>query len=182
MTDITIERDEAKDEQVAEAIVSGRSLRAVRKEFGLSQAEIDSVLERLWPVDTEARIRMIKRDVGRLDQLIEKFYEKALGGCIQSGLLTVRVYERLHSLIGADATRQIDLTIIRPPDAISSHDKIERAIMAVVNQQPRAEREAHNLISKIGGERALELLRAGAGSGDGAAVPDVPDDPEPEPR
>src|SRR5262249_34140405 len=117
-----VETQDERDEQVAEAIVSGKSLRVVRREFGLSQAEIDSVLERLWPVDTEARIRMIKRDVGRLDRLTQIFYEKALGGCIQSGLLTVRIYERLHSLIGADATRQIDLQIIRPPDAVSSHD------------------------------------------------------------
>jgi hypothetical protein len=109
--------EQRNDEAIAEAIVSGRSLRAVRKEFGLSQAEIDSALERLWPVDTAARVRMIKRDVGRLDRLIEKFYEKALAGCIQSGLLTVRIYERLHGLVGLDAVQRIDLAITAPPEA-----------------------------------------------------------------
>src|SRR5262245_40987593 len=111
VTDTAIETaigQDQRDEAIAEAITSGRSLRAVKREFRLSQAEIDSVLERLWPVSTEARIRMIKRDVGMLSKLIEKFYVQALGGCIQSGLLTVRVYERLHSLIGADAVQRID--------------------------------------------------------------------------
>jgi hypothetical protein len=132
--------EQRNDEAIAEAIVSGRSLRAVRKEFGLSQAEIDSALERLWPVDTAARVRMIKRDVGRLDRLIEKFYEKALAGCIQSGLLTVRIYERLHGLVGLDAVQRIDLAITAPPEAPTRHDRIYEAIMRVVEQAPPAQR------------------------------------------
>jgi hypothetical protein len=67
-------------------------------------------------------------------------------------------------------------------DAISSHEKIRRTIMEFAARQLPAEREAHNLIGKIGVERALELLKAG--SGNGAAVPldAVPpaDDPEPK--
>ena len=153
-----IETQDERDEQVAEAIVSGRSLRSVRREFSLTEAELDAALERLWPVSTEARIRMIKRDIGCLQRLIEKFYEKALGGCIQSGLLTVRIYERLHSLIGADATRQIDLQIIRPPDAVSSHDKIKAAIMAMVEREQPVRRAAINRLDQLGPERALELL------------------------
>ena len=43
-TEIEVVGQEQRDEQVADAIVSGRSLRAVRKEFGLSQAEIDAAL------------------------------------------------------------------------------------------------------------------------------------------
>src|SRR5215470_1763076 len=62
-----------RDEAVAEAITNGRSLQLVRKEFSLTEAELDAVLERLWPVSTEARIRMIKHDVGCLQRLIEKW-------------------------------------------------------------------------------------------------------------
>ena len=181
MTDTTIEHDEAKDEQVAEAIINGRSLQAVRKEFSLSEGELDAVLERLWPVSTSARIRMIKRDIGRLDRLIEKCYERALGGCIQSGLLAVRIYERLHSLVGADAVQRIDLQVVRPPDAVSSHEKIRRTIMEFAERQPPAQREAINMISKIGAERALELLKAGSGNGAAVLSDAVPpaDDPGP---
>jgi hypothetical protein len=69
---------EERDEAVAEAITSGRSLRSVRKQFGLSTTELDSALERLWPIDLQSRIRMIKGDLGKLDKLTEVFYEKAL--------------------------------------------------------------------------------------------------------
>jgi hypothetical protein len=176
-----IETQDERDEQVAEAITNGRSLRAVRREFGLSQAELDAALERLWPVSTEARIRMIKHDVGCLQRLTQVFYEKAIAGCIQSGLLTVRIYERLHSLVGADAAQRIDFQVVRPPDAISSHEKIRRTIMEFAERQPPAQREAINMISKIGAERALELLKAGSGNGAAVLSDAVPpaDDPGP---
>jgi hypothetical protein len=120
-----------RDEAVAEAITSGRSLRLVRKEFSLTEAELDAVLERLWPVSTEARIRMIKHDVGCLQRLIEKFYEKALGGDVNSATLVVKAWERKAALLGLDAVQRIDLQIIRPPDAPSQYDRITAALMSL---------------------------------------------------
>jgi len=120
---------EERDDAIAEAIVSGRSLRSVRKEFALGAAELDATLERLWPVDTAARIRMIKADVGKLDRLTQVFYGKALLGDVQSGLLVVRVFERLHSLLGLDAVQRIDLQIINPPQQVPRHEKIREVIM-----------------------------------------------------
>ena len=133
MTDAVIEQ---RDEQVAEAIVSGRSLQVVRKEFGLSTAELDIVLEKLWPIDTQARLRIVKRDVGKLDRLTQVFYEKALVGDVQSGLLTVRIWERLHELLGLDAVQRIDLQIINPPQEVPRHEKIREAIMRLTEQPP----------------------------------------------
>src|SRR5215831_4034738 len=83
---------EQRDEAIAEALTAGRSLRAVKREFGLSTDDLDAALERLWPIDVVARLRMIKADLGKLDRLTQVFYEKALAGCIQSGLLTVRIW------------------------------------------------------------------------------------------
>ena len=136
MTDMAIEE---RDDAIAEAIVSGRSLRSVRKEFGLGAAELDATLERLWPVDTAARLRMIKADVGKLDRLIQVFYGKALAGDVQSGLLTVRIWERLHQLLGLDAVQRIDLQIINPPQQVPRHEKIAEVIMRLTGrdgQQP----------------------------------------------
>jgi hypothetical protein len=73
MIDIAIEQ---RDEAIAEALVSGRSVRVVRKEFGLTVSELDAALERLWPVDNQARLRMIRGDVGKLDRLTEVFYTR----------------------------------------------------------------------------------------------------------
>ena len=132
MTDAVIEQ---RDEQVAEAIVSGRSLQVVRKEFGLSTAELDIVLEKLWPIDTQARLRIVKRDVGKLDRLTQVFYEKALAGDVQSGLLTVRIWERLHELLGLDAVQRIDLQIINPPQEVPRHEKIRAVIERLTGRE-----------------------------------------------
>jgi len=121
-----------RDEQIAEAITSGRSLQAVRKEFGLSTAEIDAVLEWSWPIDTAARVRVIKRDVGRLDRLTEVFYLKALAGDVQSGLLTVRIWERLHELLGLNAAQRVDLQIVsQPQEGPQSHERLFEMIMRI---------------------------------------------------
>jgi hypothetical protein len=74
MIDIAIEQ---RDEAIAEALVSGRSVRVVRKEFGLTVSELDAALERLWPVDNQARLRMIRGDVGKLDRLTEGVLHEA---------------------------------------------------------------------------------------------------------
>src|SRR5215831_15060356 len=130
---------EQRDEQVAEAITSGRSLQVVRKEFGLSAVEIDAVLEKMWPVNLQARIRMIKRDVGRLDRLVQVFLEKALAGDVQSGLLTVRIYERLHELLGMNSAAKIEI-LQSPPEAEQGFDQIHAMIMRLSEEVPPAKR------------------------------------------
>src|SRR5499427_6727437 len=127
MTDTVFEQ---RDEQVAEAIVSGRSLQVVRKEFGLSAAELDIVLEKLWPIDTQARLRIVKRDVGKLDRLTQVFYEKALAGDVQSGLLTVRIWERKHELLGMNSAAKIEI-VQAPLEAPTSYERIKAAIMSL---------------------------------------------------
>jgi len=122
------------DEAIAEALTAGRSLRAVRREFGISTAELDGSLERLWPIDAVARLRMIKSDLGKLDRLTQVFYEKALAGCIQSGLLTVRIWERKHELLGMNAAAKFEV-ITAPPEAPSRHEKIREVIMRLTQPE-----------------------------------------------
>jgi hypothetical protein len=70
---------------------------------------------------------MIKSDLGKLDRLTQVFYEKALGGCIQSGLLTVRIWERKHELLGMNAAAKFEV-VTAPPEAPPRHEKIRMAI------------------------------------------------------
>jgi len=104
LTDTAIEE---RSEAIGEAILTGRSLRTVRREFGLSQAELDGVLEQLWPVDTAARLRMMKADVGRLDRLISEFYQRALaaddGISAAFATVAIKAMERKHDLTGMNA-------------------------------------------------------------------------------
>jgi len=112
-------------------LVAGRSVRVVQREFSLTVAELDAALERCFPLDNAARLRMIRGDLSRLDQLIEKFYLKAIAGDgdVHSGLLTVKAWERKAELLGLDAVQRIDLQIINPPQQVPRHEKIREAIM-----------------------------------------------------
>jgi hypothetical protein len=121
---------EERDEAIAEALTAGRSVRAVRKAFGLSADEIDAALERLWPIDLQSRIRMIKSDLGKLDRLTQVFYEKALAGDVQSGLLTVRIWERKHELLGMNSAAKIEI-VQAPLEAPTSYERIKAAIMSL---------------------------------------------------
>jgi len=148
----TASGQEQYDEAIAEALTAGRSLRAVKREFGLSTDEIDAVLERLWPIDLQSRMRMIKSDLGKLDRLTQVFYEKALGGCIQSGLLAVRIWERKHELLGMNAAAKFEV-VTAPPEAPPRHERIREAIMRLTEQRAAIER-----IDQLGPEKALEML------------------------
>src|SRR5262245_27267855 len=131
MVDTAIETaigQEQRDEAIAEALTAGRSVRAVRKEFGISTAELDGALERLFPIDLQSRIRMIKADLSKLDRLTEVFYEKALAGDVQSGLLTVRIWERKQELLGMNSAAKIEI-VQEPPEAETGYEEITRAIM-----------------------------------------------------
>ena len=139
MTDITA--IEQRDDAIVGALVAGRSVRVVQKEFSLTVAELDAALERCFPLDNAARLRMIRGDLSRLDRLIEKFYLKAIAGDgdVHSGLLTVKAWERKAELLGLDAVQRIDLQIINPPQQVPRHEKIAEVIMRLTGcdgQQP----------------------------------------------
>ena len=157
VTDTAIEQ---RDELIAEALVAGRSIRAVRKEFGLSTAELDGVLERLYPIDTAARLRMIKGELGKLDRLLEVFYAKGLQGDPISAGVAVKIWERKHDLAGLTTATRIDLSIV-PPEAPTSYEKIAAAIKRVAEQAPLAQRAIRERVEQLGPERALQLLNAG---------------------
>src|SRR5215469_9277881 len=121
---------EQRDEAIAEALTAGRSMRAVRREFGISTAELDGALERLWPIDAVARLRMIKADLGKLDRLTQVFFEKALAGDVQSGLLTVRIWERKHELLGMNAAAKFEV-VTAPREAPNSYARITAALLSL---------------------------------------------------
>jgi len=128
---------EQRDDAIVGALVAGRSVRVVQREFSLTVAELDAALERCFPLDNAARLRMIRGDLSRLDRLIEKFYVKAItgNGDVHSGLLTVKAWERKAELLGLDAVQRIDLQIINPPKAPPRHELIREAIERLTGRQ-----------------------------------------------
>src|SRR5215469_12170491 len=119
----------------------------------------DDAIERWFPLDTAARLRTIRGDLGRLDRLIEKFYLKAIAGDgdVNSAALVVKAWERKAELLGLDAVQRIDLQIINPPEAVPRHEKIREAIMRLT-EQPPVRRAAIERIDQLGPEKALEML------------------------
>ena len=133
---------EQRDDAIVGALVAGRSVRVVQREFGLTVVELDQALERCFPLDTAARLRTIRADLGKLDRLIEKFYLKAIAGDgdVNSATLVVKAWERKSALPGLDAVQRIDLQIINPPQQVPRHERIREAIMRLTRpeqfQQP----------------------------------------------
>src|SRR5215471_10057706 len=122
---------EQRDDAIVGALVAGRSVRVVQREFGLTVVELDQALERCFPLDTAARLRTIRADLGRPDRLIEKFYLEAIAGDgdVNSATLVVKAWERKSALLGLDAVQRIDLQIINPPQQGPRHEKVRQVIM-----------------------------------------------------
>src|SRR5215472_12151410 len=172
MTDIaTIEQ---RDEAIVGALVAGRSVRVIQREFSLTVVELDQALERCFPLDVSARLRTIRGDLGRLDRLIEKFYLKAIAGDgdVNSAALVVKAWERKAELLGLDAVQRIDLQIINPPQQVSRHEKIREAIMRLT-EQPPVRRAAIERIDQLGPEKALEMLGSPQSNNGSGSPPDA---------
>jgi hypothetical protein len=143
---------------------------------------VDASLDRTLPkIDNDARRRYVALDLSRLDELLKVFFARAIENVdAQAGLLVVKILERRALLLGLDSPQKLDIVQVQAQEQPSSFDKIRDAIMRVAEQAPPAQREAINLIGKIGPERALELLKAGSSNGDGAvdALSDSDDTPQ----
>jgi len=78
--------------------------------------------------------------------LIEKFYAKALAddgiNSATFATLVVKAWERKANLLGLDAVRQVDLQLIRPPDAPTQHERIRQAILSMVEREQPERRAA----------------------------------------
>jgi len=138
--DTAIEPDETlpeqREEAVATALLSGRSVNAVRKQFGLSIDEIDGIIARTWPVDQRARVRMIMTDLGRLDQLISEFHRRSLASedatAAAYATVVIRALERKHDIAGMSAATQIDLTITSTPQREpTQYQRITEALLSL---------------------------------------------------
>ena len=141
MTDTTAieQRDETdlpeeREEVVVTALLAGRTVNSVRKQYNLTIEEIDAMIARAWPVDHRARVRMIMTDLGKLDRLIAEFYKRAIAAkdATSASFATValKAMERKHQLTGMEAATRIDLQInTQLKEAPTEHDEIKAAIL-----------------------------------------------------
>ena len=141
MTDTTVieQRDEAdlverRNEAVVTALLTGRTVGQVRKQFGLSLDALDAIVARTWPLDSRSRIRMIMTDLGKLDQLITEFYRRALvsrdATSAAFAAVALKALERKAALAGLDAAVRVDLQVTsQPVQAPSSYERLRAVVM-----------------------------------------------------
>jgi len=159
MTDTAIEQreadlpDEQREDAVIAALLSCRTVNAVKRQFNLTLDEIDAIVARTWPVDSRARVRMIMMDCGKLDRLIAEFYRRALvtNDATSAAFATVAIkaMERKHQLTGVEAATRIDLQVINTEPGPRSHQRIREAIYRLARpgqqlEEPAAEAPAGN--------------------------------------
>jgi len=138
MTDTAIEQRDAdlpEEEAVVTALLAGRTVNSVRKQFNLTIDDIDRIIARAWPVDQRARVRMIMTDLGKLDRLIDEMVQRSFAaeGQVSAAFANAAIkgLERKHDLCGMSAASRIELQVIRPPSEQTSYEKITQVLLGL---------------------------------------------------
>jgi len=175
-----------RDEEIFAAWEVGAGLRSLARQFGVSVLQIEQALDRMLPSFSAAsQLRAYKRELEKMECLSAEFYALAKRDkSPEHAHLVARLNERICAMRGIGPVNiHWDPHTVQVEAQPSSFEKIKNAINHVYMQQPQAQRDAFDLVREIGGEKALELLRAGAkanGHGDGSGG-DAPSDPDPGP-
>ena len=154
-----------RDEEIYAAWESGKTPRVCASEFGVSRMEAERAIDRCLPVfNSKTEMMAYKRERQKLDDIGSKYHAQAMAGDIDSGHLYARINERRCAMAGWTSVNvRLDPYNAQTEEQPTEYEQIKAAILRVANSAPPAQREAVNLISKIGPERALALLKAGAG-------------------
>lgn len=172
-----------QDEAIFAAWEDGKGIRALAHQFGRSVVQIEQALDRLLPVfDAASQLRAYKRELEKMECLSSEFYVLAKRDkSPEHAHLVARLNERICAMRGIGPINvRMDPYTVQVDQKPSQFERIKAAINRVYNEQPRARREAIEMLDKLGHERALELLKAGSGNGhSGGDASSDPDDAEP---
>jgi hypothetical protein len=138
-----MDQDDARDEDIVSARISGTSTRALAKQYGCSGHEIEEAIDRRlnYELDNRQRLRLVKLSVSRIEALMFSFYERATKDRdVAAGTLCCKLEERLALLLGLDhpTTSRLDVYQIEPREKPDSFEKIYNAITRVANERRRA--------------------------------------------
>jgi hypothetical protein len=93
--------DDEQDLEIVLACKDGVLVPQAAKQFGLSQHEVNTALDRALPkIDEAYKRRAIALSSLRLDELTEVFHKQAKGGDIEAGNLRVRFKAERRALLG----------------------------------------------------------------------------------
>ena len=127
------------DELIFEAWESGKSVRAVAREFALSVAEVERILDRCLPAfDARNQLRAYKRELARLEVLASEFYAIARRDkSTDHAHIFARLNERLAAMRGWTSVNiRCDPTVAEIAEKPTSHQKIREAIFRLAGRTP----------------------------------------------
>jgi hypothetical protein len=126
-----------RDAEIIEARIAGKSVRAIAKnQRGRHQPRDRSLCHVV--ITDKVRKHSLALELERLDQLQAVFYERALGGDVQSAILVTKIIERRGVMLGLHVPQTAVLKIV--DDAApkeTSTDRIERALNALIEDQKK---------------------------------------------
>src|SRR5262245_15751621 len=130
-----------RDEAIVSARIEGTSSRAIAKQYGCSNSEIEAAIDRRlsYELDQRQRLRLVKLSIGRIEALMSSFYERATRDRdVAAGTLCCKLEERLSLLLGLDAptTQRVDVYQVEAQKQPSSHEEIKRAILGIARGNP----------------------------------------------
>src|SRR5689334_22743977 len=96
--------DDDLDTEILKHRLIGVSVNRIARRFRITKYEVEAALERTLPqVDNPMRLKAIKLELERLDQLIRPFFAKALEGDTAAASIMVKLSERRSALLGLDS-------------------------------------------------------------------------------
>jgi hypothetical protein len=130
-----MDQDE-RDEAIAEARISGTSSRALAKQYGCTNREIEEAIDRRlsYELDNRQKLRLVKLSLGRIEALILPFFEKAVKDKdVAAGTLCCKLEERLSLLLGLDSptAQRVDVYQVEEQRRPSQHELIRDAVMTL---------------------------------------------------
>src|SRR5215471_8593218 len=142
-----MDHDDARDEEIVSARISGVPTRVLARRHHCTGNEIEAAVDRRldYELDNRQRLRLVKLSVERIMALMTPFYERATKDKdVAAGTLCCKLEERLAFLLGLDHPTQarVDVYAVERQQQPSSYEKITAAIMRVAERVPAAQREA----------------------------------------
>jgi hypothetical protein len=139
---VTLLPSNEHDEAIFEAWQAGKSTRALAREFGMRQSEIEHVLDRMLPaLDVPNQLRAFKRELERMEQLSGEFHKRAMKGDPEAAHVTLRANERICAMRGFNAQGKMDpvqVQLAGHRDREKSTAALERAMQHVMDQRSQS--------------------------------------------
>lgn|SRR5262249_44156143 len=123
-----------EDESIYSAWETGKGLRTLAREFGLSVPRVEQALDRCLPVfDGTTQLRAFKRELRRLEDLSGEFYTIARRDkCRDSAHLVARLNERICAMRGwSPVNIRMDPTAVEESHGKSSFQEVYDMILRI---------------------------------------------------